>query len=426
MSTPWPTHRANREPRARRHRRRSSRPRARSIAPTPAASPSPCSTARSSRSTARTRTRSPTATSAPRSASSASASTDPIGCSIRRSASGRKGDGQFERVTWDEALELIADAIRTGEGDRRRRVDPALLLRRLERPADAGQPRRAAVAPVRHVAPGAHGLRRADRRGQHGALRQDAVGHLPGLPRGEADHPLGRQPVGVRHPPRPVRARGAEARREARRDRSAHDAAGAQRPTSTSRQAGHRRRRRARDPPLSVRERPRRRGVPARAHHAAPTELRERAEPWTFERAAEVAGVDAAALEARRDALRRELAGADPLRLGPRAQPQRRQRRDGGPGAAGGRRQVRRARRRLLDEQLGVVEHRAHLDRRAGAATRARQHEPSRPRAHRVRRSAGQRAVRLQLQPGGDRSRSAARARRASSARISSPSSSSR
>ena len=63
--------------------------------------------------------------------------------------------------------------------------------------------------------------------------------------------------------------------------------------------------------------------------------------------------------------------GADPLRLGPRAQPQRRQRRDGGARAAGGRRQVRRARRRLLDEQLGVVGHRAHVDRRAGAATRA-------------------------------------------------------
>ena len=57
------------------------------------------------------------------------------------------------------------------------------LLRRLERPADAGQPRRAAVAALRHVAAGAHGLRGADRRRQHGALRQDAVGHLSGLSR---------------------------------------------------------------------------------------------------------------------------------------------------------------------------------------------------------------------------------------------------
>ena len=76
------------------------------------------------------------------------------------------------------------------------------------------------------------------------------------------------------------------------------------------------------------------------------------------------------ALERGRAAVRRKLAGARPLRLGPRTESERRQRGDGGAGAAGGRRQVRRPRRRLLDEQLGVVGHRAHLDRRRRAARR--------------------------------------------------------
>ena len=42
-----------------------------------------------------------------------------------------------------------------------------------------------------------------------------------------------------------------------------------------------------------------------REHTKGADALRERAEPWTFERAAEVAGVDAAAIETVADALRR-------------------------------------------------------------------------------------------------------------------------
>ena len=57
---------------------------------------------------------------------------------------GRKGEGRFERVTWDEALELDRRSrCSSAKADARRRVDPALFLRRIERPADAGQPRRA-------------------------------------------------------------------------------------------------------------------------------------------------------------------------------------------------------------------------------------------------------------------------------------------
>ena len=57
--------------------------------------------------------------------------------------------------------------------------------------------------------------------------------------------------------------------------------------------------------------------------------------------------------------LREHVAGADSLRLGPRAQSQRRQRGDVDSRAARGRRKIRRAGRRLLDEQLGGVEHHA-------------------------------------------------------------------
>ena len=108
-------------------------------------------------------------------------------------------------------------------------------------------------------------------------------------------------------------------------------------------------------------------------HASGADMLRERAEPWTFERAAEVSGVDASAIEALATkaglialpkSLRQELAGTHQVRLGPRAQPQRRQRRARGSRPARGRRKIRDSRRRLFHEQLRVVEHRAHVDRR--------------------------------------------------------------
>ena len=143
---------------------------------------------------------------------------------------------------------------------------------------------------------------------------------------------------------------------------------------------GHRHRGGAGHSPVSLRERLRGRSVPARAHAPTPTSCASAPSAWTIERAADVAGIDADGARARRAPLRRELAGAGPVRLGSRAQPQRRQRRDGGARAAGRRRQVRRAGRRLLDEQLGVVGHRADVDRRARARHPAGQHEPPRPR----------------------------------------------
>ena len=86
---------------------------------------------------------------------------------------GAKGAGTFERVTWDEALDLIATRMREIKATRGGEAILPYLLRRLERPADAEHQRRRAVAPVRHVAPGDDHLRGADRRGQPRALRQD-------------------------------------------------------------------------------------------------------------------------------------------------------------------------------------------------------------------------------------------------------------
>ena len=156
-------------------------------------------------------------------------------------------------------------------------------------------------------------------------------------------------------------------------------------------------------------QRVRRRGVPAPSTRAAPTGCANAPSRGRSSRPRRSPASTPALLERAAELYADELAGAHPLRLGTRAQPQRRQRRDGGARAAGGRRQVRRARRRLLDEQLRVVEHRAAVDRRAGARHARRQHEPSRPGAHRLRRSAGRRAVRLQLQSRGDGARPAPR-----------------
>ena len=259
------------------------------------------------------------------------------------------------RVTWDEALDLIARADDRRSADRRgaeailpfcyggsnglltQDTNDATLFRAL-----------------RHVAARAHGVRRADRRRQHGALRQDGRRHLRGLPARAADRPLGRQPVGVGHSPRPVhqakrRSAGAQlvvidprTTSLAQAGRPAPRACGPA-PTCRSRsrctaylfEDGH-----ADDAFLAEHTRRRRRA--ARARRAMDDRARRGGSGHRRRRrCARFAELYA-----------RDVAGADPLRLGPRAQPQRRQRGGGGPGAAGGRRQVRRPRRRLLDEQL--------------------------------------------------------------------------
>ena len=311
----------------------------------------------------------------------------------------------------------------------RRRSDPAVLLRRIERAADAGHERRRAVSRLRDVAPRAHGLRRADRRREPGALRQDARRHLRRLRPRPADRAVGRQPVGVRHPPGAVSQGGAEGRRAR---------------SSSSIRAPRRWRgrrtctlRRGRAPICRSRSRctascskgasPTRRSSPST--RAAPTSFgRARASGRSSGRR-DVAGIDAGRRSTRfAEMYRACVSGADPMRLGPRAQPERRQRGGGHPRAAGGRRKVRRARRRLLDEQLRGARHQGGGvdERHAGAADAPRQHESPRPRAARVHRSADPDAVRLQLQSAGDDAGPEPRARGPASARICSRSSTSR
>ena len=108
------------------------------------------------------------------------------------------------------------------------------------------------------------------------------------------------------------------------------------------------------------------------AHTRGADRLRERAAEWTFERAAAVAGVQPALLES----FARLYAESSPalIRCGWGLE----RNRNGGSavaavlGAARRRGQVRRPRRRVLDEQLGVVGHRTHVDWRAPSLPRAR------------------------------------------------------
>ena len=291
---------------------------------------------------------------------------------------------------------------RRGPHAQRRRSDPPLLLRRVERPADAGSRRRALLPAPRRVAPGAHGVRRADRRRRARPLRQDVRRRLRGLPRRAADRAVGRQSVGIRHPSGPLRARGAAQGRDADRRRSAADRAReAGRPAHRA-AAGHRPAGRARPAPLPVRERARRRDVPARSRDRRRRAARRRraVDDCPRRRRRRPRAGDARAV---RPPLRHGVAGADPLWLGPRAQPQRRPRGDGRARAPGGGRQVRRARRRLLDEQLGrVAAEQPRLDWRRRAGDARRQHERARRGAADAAGSEDRGAVRLQRQPGRD------------------------
>ena len=65
---------------------------------------------------------------------------------------GAKGQGTFVRVSWDEALDLIARKMLELKDTCRRRSDPALLVRRIERRDHARHDRRGSVAAVWHVA----------------------------------------------------------------------------------------------------------------------------------------------------------------------------------------------------------------------------------------------------------------------------------
>ena len=299
----------------------------------PAAWPCRSSRARSPRSTAAAVTTSPTATSAARSAASPAASTATTGCCIPLIRTGPKGKGQFRRVSWDEALDLIASRIDEVRDAQRRRGDPALLLRRLERPADAGgsTTRASSGGSARR----AWRARSAPRR--PAPPRTACTARWPASPIEDYEHARlivlwGVQSVGVRHPPGPATSR--EAQRK-----GAKLVVVDPRRTPLARQADlHLALRPGTDLPVAlaaaprpVRARARRRGVPARSRDRRRRAARRRRAVDDRPRAPAVAGLEPATLEQFADCYATPSPARDPLRLGPRAQPQRRPRGDGRP-----------------------------------------------------------------------------------------------
>ena len=135
-------------------------------------------------------------------------------------------------------------------------------------------------------------------------------------------------------------------------------------------------------------QRPGRSGVPRGARDRRRRAARSAAEPWTIERAAARSRRRAARICATLAEWYGTISPAV-IRCGWGQERNRNggSRDDGDPGAAGRRRQVRRARRRLHDEQLRRLGHpgRALIDVPA-AGVAARQHEPPRPRAARLSR----------------------------------------
>ena len=139
---------------------------------------------------------------------------------------GAKGLGRFSRVTLGRSAGAHRRAHARDPRAVGRRSDSSVFVRRFERAAHQRHARRRAVSAVRRISARADGMRGADRSRGAVPLRKDAVRHLRRLSRGAAHHSVGRQPFNVGNPPRPLRPRSAEARRAPRRDRPALDAAG--------------------------------------------------------------------------------------------------------------------------------------------------------------------------------------------------------
>ena len=302
---------------------------------------------------------------------------------------GRKGEGRFERISWDEALDLAAQPPAGGRRGARAAGDPALLVRRQHGPARQRQHGPALLPRARGEPARPDDLRERGRPRLQGHLRQD-----DGLrPRGgrarAADRRLGRQHRELERAPVAVRRGGAPARRAARDDRPLPLADGrevgpAHRPLSR-----HGRGARARDDARHLPRRPRGPRLARALQPGARGAARARARVD-----ARADGRDHRPARGRdrgvRARVRDDAAVGDPHQL--RAQPPRR-RRDGGAHdrlpAGRGRRLARGGRRRpALDVGHLPGGHRGARAARPDPSRDAHaQHEPARPHPRGRRRS---------------------------------------
>ena len=153
-----------------------------------------------------------------RSTSTWTASTAPTACCTRCGASGSKGEGRFERISWDEALDEIADRLRDRRRARRRRPSCRTPTRATwECSATAAWTAASSTrwAPACSTARSA----RAPAAKAQGDLRQDDRLRPRGGRPCAADRLLGRQHRELQRAPVAARRRGAAEGRAARADR---------------------------------------------------------------------------------------------------------------------------------------------------------------------------------------------------------------
>ena len=133
---------------------------------------------------------------------------------------GRKGEGRFARISWDEALDTIAGAFARDRGGARSGSNPALQLRRQHGPSAVRLDGSPFLPSARCHAARSHDLR-VGRQGGLGVGRRRGDGHgRRALRRSEADPDLGQQRDRLQPALLDARAGSQAARREAGRDRS--------------------------------------------------------------------------------------------------------------------------------------------------------------------------------------------------------------
>ena len=238
---------------------------------------------------------------------------------------GRKGEGRFERISWDEALDDDRRAPARGRRRARAAGDPALLLRGQHGPALLRQHGPALLPRARGEPARPDHLRDRGRRRLQGDDRQ--VARL--RPRGDrprpADPGLGRQHRQLQRPPVAVRRGGAAARRAPRHDRPlplAHRRAVRPAPRAAARDgrgAG------ARDDARHLPRRPRGPRLPRALHAGRRRAARARGRVDAERAVAATTGLPAAEVEWIRARVRDHAAHGDPPQL--RAEPPRRRRR---------------------------------------------------------------------------------------------------